>query len=117
MIRLRRRRRGGFWWRSARSRHVVIRAALGASFATAWVSGARVASAVDQFFACDGSSFSAARWGTSPIGPFASNFVTGNIANFGFFVDGTGAGASITWGGAHATEDFTLASVSGTISN
>ena len=29
----------------------------------------------------------------------------------------TGAGASITWGGAHATENFTLTSVNGTLSN
>src|SRR5947208_7425600 len=115
MMRLRR-RRGGWWWRSARSRHVVIRAALGASFASAWVSGVRFAGAVDQFFACNGTSFNAAKWASTSAGPFTSNFVTGNSANFAV-VNGDGQGASIIWGGAHATEDFTLASVSGTISN
>src|SRR4051812_20078002 len=108
MIRLRRRRRGGLWLGSVRSRHVVVRAALGASFTTAWVSGARMVAAVDQFFACNGTSFNAAKWASTSAGPFTSNFVTGNIANFAI-ISGDGQGASITWGGAHATEDFTLA--------
>lgn len=71
--------------------------------------------AADQFFAGDGSTLTAAKWGTSSAGPFTSTFTSGNVANFAI-VDGTGAGAGgITVGGLTATENFTYSSPSGTL--
>lgn len=70
----------------------------------------------NQFFAGNGTALNSANWGSSAVGPFASTFVSGNIANFST-VNGTGTGASITVSGFNATENFSLTSVSGTISN
>lgn len=72
--------------------------------------------AADQYFAGDGSSLSAAKWGTSPGGPFTSTFTNGNLANFSV-PGGTGTGGSINVAGLNATDDFTITSPSGTISN
>jgi autotransporter-associated beta strand protein len=75
-----------------------------------------IASAANQYFACDGSALSAAKWGDGPGGPFNASFIAGNVASFGI-PNGTGTGGSIVVGGINATEDFTLTSASGTISN
>jgi autotransporter-associated beta strand protein len=72
--------------------------------------------AADQFFAGDGSALNASRWGATAAGPFTSGFTAGSVANFAT-PNGTGTGASITVGGFNATENFTLTTTSGTISN
>lgn len=68
--------------------------------------------AADQFFAGDGSAFTASKWGSSAAGPFASTFTSGNVANFAV-VNGTASGAGgITVGGLNATENLTYSSSS-----
>ena len=72
--------------------------------------------AADQFFAGDGSALNASKWGATAAGPFTSAFTAGSVANFAT-PNGTGTGASVTVGGFNATENFTLTSSGGTISN
>ena len=83
--------------------------------AAAFVFASLAVKAADQYFAGDGSSFSAAKWGVSPTGPFTSLFIAGNVANFAV-ANGTATGASINVAGLNATEDLTITSASGTIS-
>ncbi|MDT5271649.1 MAG: hypothetical protein QOH49_3835 [Acidobacteriota bacterium] len=72
--------------------------------------------AADQFFAGDGSALNASKWGATAAGPFTSAFTAGSVANFAT-PNGTSTGASVTVGGFNATENFTLTSAGGTISN
>ena len=69
--------------------------------------------AADQFFAGDGSALSTAKWGPDG-GPFTSSFVSGNVANFNI-VNGTGTGGTISVGGIHVLQNFTITAVGGTI--
>ncbi|HEX8149748.1 MAG TPA: Calx-beta domain-containing protein [Pyrinomonadaceae bacterium] len=80
------------------------------------VAGVVAVLAADQFFAGDGSLLNAQKWGATAAGPFADAFTAGSVANFAK-PNGTGMGASITVGGINATENFTLTSFGGTISN
>src|SRR5204863_2194947 len=58
-----------------------------------------------QFFACDGTALSSAKWAATAAGPFTSPFTNGNVANFAIpHVTGTGGG--ITVGGINASENF-----------
>ena len=70
----------------------------------------------DQYFSGDGSALTASSWGASAAGPFTNAFTSGNIVDFAI-ANGTGTGGSITVGGINATENFTLTSPTGTISN
>jgi len=72
--------------------------------------------AANQFFAGDGSALSASKWASTSAGPFTSAFTANNVANFAT-VDGTGTGATLTFGGFNATENFTLTTAGGTIGN
>src|SRR3954447_18253893 len=75
-----------------------------------------IVSATDQYFAGDGSALSSAKWGSDPAGPFTSLFIAGNLANFSI-PNGTAAGGSINVAGINASENLTVTSASGTISN
>ncbi|MBA4187687.1 MAG: hypothetical protein C0467_06665 [Planctomycetaceae bacterium] len=55
-------------------------------------------------------------WSITPGGPYDTSFASGSLATFSV-VDGFGIGGSITVGGISATENFTLSSPTGTISN
>ncbi len=90
-----------------------------------YLPGAATANATTQFasqtFASDGSALSASKWsgisGTPcDVSGQSNAFTAGSIAYF-CTPAGTGTGASITVAGLTATENFTLTSVSGTISN
>ena len=72
------------------------------------------AHSADQFFAGDGTALNTAKWAATAAGPFTSAFTAGNVANFAV-VNGTGTGATITFGGIVATENFTITTVGGTI--
>ncbi|MBK9014771.1 MAG: T9SS type A sorting domain-containing protein [Saprospiraceae bacterium] len=77
---------------------------------------AKISGQTNQFF--DGSgifALSDSRWATTCIAG-TSAFTSGNIVNF-CTVNGTCAGGSIIIGGITATENLTLSSPSGTISN
>jgi autotransporter-associated beta strand protein len=89
---------------------------LAASTLALSIAGAVAVLAADQFFAGDGSALNASKWGATAAGPFNSAFAPGSVANFAT-PNGTGTGASITVGGFNATENFTLTSAGGTISN
>ncbi len=89
---------------------------IAASLCALSIAGVVAVLAADQFFAGDGSALNASKWGATAAGPFTSPFTSGSIANFAT-PNGTGTGASVTVGGFNATENFTLTSAGGTISN
>ncbi|MEP7075596.1 MAG: Calx-beta domain-containing protein [Acidobacteriota bacterium] len=78
--------------------------------------GADLLLTADQFFAGDGSPLTNPKWASTGAGPFIDAFVSGNNVNFAK-VNGTGTGGSITLAAINALENFTITSVSGTISN
>lgn len=71
--------------------------------------------AANNFFAGDGSAFTASKWGPDG-GPFTATFASGTVASFNV-VNGTGTGSGgITVSGISATENYTHSSGSGTLS-
>ena len=90
----------------------VVASVLGFSLAAL----ANAAQAAEQYFAGDGSLFTASKYSTSPTGPFTSAFTSGNVIGFGV-ANGTGTGGTVTVGGFDALQSFTLTAVTGTISN